>query len=96
MTYVDGFLLPVSKKKLKAYRAMSVACGKIWHEYGALEYRECVGDDLEIKMCLPFTRAVKVKRGETVIFSWIVFKSRAQRDRINAKIMRDPRILAMM
>jgi uncharacterized protein YbaA (DUF1428 family) len=96
MAYVDGYVLPVPKKHLGTYRRLAQVAGKIWREHGALEYRECVGEDLDVKMLLPFPRAMKIKRGETVIFSWIVFKSRAQRDRVNAKVMKDPRIAASM
>jgi uncharacterized protein YbaA (DUF1428 family) len=91
--YVDGFLLPVPKKNLQAYRRMAQKAGKIWQEYGALEYRECVGDDLYAKgMGVPFPRQIRLKPGETVVFSWIVYKSRAHRDRVNAKVMKDPRM----
>ena len=97
MKYVDGFVLPVPKKKLQAYRRMAQKAGKVWRELGALEYRECVGDDLYHKWAaVPFPRTVKLKKSETVVFSWIVYKSRAHRDRVNAKIMKDPRILNMM
>ena len=96
MSYVDGFVLAVPKKNLKDYTKMASAAGKIWMEHGALEYRECVGDDLKVKMGVPFPRSVKLKGGETVVFSWIVFKSRAHRDRVNAKVMKDPRIAKMM
>ena len=92
MKYVDGFVLPVPKKNLNAYRRMAKAASKIWREYGALEYRECVGDDLNVKFGLPFPRGIKIKPGETVIFSWIVYKSKAHRDRVNKMIMKDPRI----
>jgi uncharacterized protein YbaA (DUF1428 family) len=93
--YVDGFLVAVPKKKIEAYRRMSSKAGKVWREYGALEYRECVGDDLK-KGAAPFKRGVKLKAGETVVFSWIVYKSRAHRDRVNATVMKDPRIAGMM
>jgi len=96
MAYVDGFLLPVPKKNLAAYRAMAKAAGKVWKEHGALEFRECVGDDLDSKMGTPFKRYLKLKPGETAMFSWIVYKSRAHRDRVNAKVMKDPRLDAMM
>jgi uncharacterized protein YbaA (DUF1428 family) len=96
MAYVDGFVLAVPKRKLAAYRRLSVSAGKVWREYGALEYRECVGDDLAVKMGVPFPRLAKVKPGETVVFSWIVYKSRAARDRVNAKVMKDPRIARTM
>ncbi len=93
--YVDGYVLPVPKKNLPAYRRLARKAGKIWREYGALEFRECVGDDLDVKMGMPFPRQVRVKPGETVLFSWIVFASRTQRDRVNAKVMKDKRIANM-
>jgi uncharacterized protein YbaA (DUF1428 family) len=96
MPYVDGFVLAVPKRKMNAYVQLSRAAGKIWREHGALEYRECVGDDLEIKMGVPFPRLARVKPGETVVFSWITYKSRAHRDRVNAKVMKDPRIAKAM
>src|SRR3990172_11961575 len=92
MRYVDGFVLPVPKKNLQAYRRMAQKAGKIWQEHGALEYKECAGEDLTVKFGVPFPRMMKVKPGETVVFSYIVFKSRAHRDRVNAKVMKDPRI----
>ena len=92
MPYVDGFVLPVAKKDVAAYRRMALKAGKVWKEYGALEFRECVGDDLRVKMGVSFPRRMKLKRGETVFFSWIVYKSRAHRDRVNAKVLKDPRI----
>jgi uncharacterized protein YbaA (DUF1428 family) len=94
--YVDGFVLPVPTKNLSAYRRIAQKAGKVWREHGALEYLECAGDDLTVKFGVPFTRLAKVKRGETVVFSWIVFKSRAHRDRVNAKVMEDPRLAEMM
>ena len=96
MRYVDGFLLPVPKKNLPAYRRMAQKAGKIWRGYGALDYKECAGDDLNVKMGVPFPRQLKVKPGETVVFSYIVYKSRAHRDRVNAKVMKDPRLKNMM
>ena len=96
MPYVDGFVLAVPKSKLTAYRRLSRAAGKVWREHGALEYRECVGDDLKSPMGVPFPRLARVKPGETVVFSWIVYKSRAARDRVNAKVMKDPRITKTM
>jgi uncharacterized protein YbaA (DUF1428 family) len=96
MPYVDGFLLPVPKRHLQAYRRMSQKAGKVWREHGALEYRECVGDDLNTKGMKTFPRQIKTKPGETVVFSWIVYKSRADRDRVNAKVMKDPRLANMM
>jgi uncharacterized protein YbaA (DUF1428 family) len=90
--YADGFVIPVPKKNLKAYTVMSKKAGKIWKDHGAIEYCECVGDDLNVKFGLPFAKLVKPKAGETVVFSWIVFKSRAHRDRVNAKVMKDERM----
>ena len=87
MTYVDGFVLPVPKKKVGAYFAMARKAGKVWMDHGALDYKECVGADLKAKWGTPFTRMMKLKPGETVVFSYIVFKSRAHRDRVNAKVM---------
>jgi uncharacterized protein YbaA (DUF1428 family) len=95
MKYVDGFVLPVPKKNLPAYRRLARKAATIWREHGALDYKECVGDDLNVKMGLPFPRLVKPKPGETVVFSYIVFKSRAHRDRVNAKVIKDPRIAKM-
>ena len=94
--YVDGFLLPVPKKNLPAYRRMSVAAGKIWKKHGALEYCECVGDDLQLKCGVPFERRAKPRRGEAILFSFIVYRSRKDRDRINAKVMQDPAMGKMM
>ena len=96
MRYVDGYVLPVPRKKLEAYRRMAEKGARIWRKHGALEYRECVGEDLKPKWGMPFPRAVRAKRGETVVFSWIVFKSRAHRDRVNAKVMKDPQIEELM
>ena len=94
--YVDGFVLPVPKKKVEVYRQLSRKAGKVWRDHGALEYRECVGDDLNVKFGVPFTRVARPRAGETVFFSWIVYKSRAHRDRVNAKVMKDPRLAKMM
>jgi uncharacterized protein YbaA (DUF1428 family) len=96
MKYVDGFVLPVPKKNLQAYRRMAQKAGEIWREHGALEFRECVADDVKVGKITSFPQSVKLKRGETVVFSWIVFKSRAHRDRVNAKVMKDPRLAEMM
>jgi len=96
MPYVDGYLLPVAKKKLPAYRGIAKMAAKIWRDNGALEYRECVGEDLELKGLQRFPKVIKARRGETVVFAWIVFRSRADRDRVNAKVMKDPRIARMM
>lgn len=90
--YVDGYVLPVPKKNLSAYRRIAAEAGKLWREHGALEYRECTGDDLATKFGVPFPRLMKLKRGEVPVFSWVVFKSRAHRDRVNAKVMKDPRL----
>jgi uncharacterized protein YbaA (DUF1428 family) len=95
MSYVDGYLLPIPKKNVAAYRRIAAKAGRIWREHGALEYKECVGEDLAPPFGLPFTKSVKLKPRETVIFSFIVFKSRAHRDRVNAKVMKDPRIARM-
>jgi uncharacterized protein YbaA (DUF1428 family) len=96
MAYVDGFIVPVQKKNLAKYRAMSRKAGKIWREYGALEFRECMADDVKRGKVTSFPRAVKLKAGETVFFSYIVYKSKADRDRINAKVMKDKRLANMM
>lgn len=95
MRYVDGYVLPVPKKNLQAYRRMATKAGKIWREHGALEYRECAGDDLDVKWGVPFPRQIKLKPSETVVFAWIIFSSRAHRDRVNAKAIKDPRLANM-
>jgi uncharacterized protein YbaA (DUF1428 family) len=94
--YVDGFVIPVPRKNLARYRRLAQRAAKIFRELGALEVWETSGDDLKPKLAVPFPRRLRVKRGETVVFSWIVFKSRAHRDRTNAKIMKDPRLADMM
>lgn len=96
MRYVDGFVLAVPKKKLPAYKRLATLAGKVWRKHGALEYCECVGDDLKVKMGIPFPRTVRSKPGETVVFSWIVYKSRAHRDSVIKKVMKDPRLNDMM
>ena len=96
MQYVDGFVLPVPQENLQAYRRIAQKAGKIWREHGALEYRECVGDDVKMGKLTSFPQSVKLKPGEIVVFSWIVFKSREHRDRVNAKVMEDPRLAKMM
>jgi uncharacterized protein YbaA (DUF1428 family) len=96
MRYVDGFVIPIPKKNVAAYRRLARAASKVWMDHGALEYRECVGDDLNIKGVVPFTKPAQCKVGETVIFAWITYKSRSHRDRVNAKVMKDPRIAKMM
>jgi uncharacterized protein YbaA (DUF1428 family) len=89
--YVDGFVIPVAKKKLATYKRMAKIGAKLWKKHGALEYYECVGDDLVAKFGnMPFTTLAKLKKGETVVFSWIVYKSRAHRDKVNARVMKDP------
>ena len=93
--YVDGFVLPVPKKNIAAYVRMAKKASKIWKEYGALDYKECVGDDLDVKMGLSFPKGIKTKPGETVVFSYIVYKSKAQRDAVNKKVMKDPRLAEM-
>jgi uncharacterized protein YbaA (DUF1428 family) len=94
--YVDGFVIPIPKKNVNVYRRVAQKAGKIWRDHGALEFCECVGDDLNVKMGLPFPRGIKTKPNETVLFSYIVFKSRADRDRVNARVMKDPRLAKMM
>ncbi len=96
MKYVDGFVVPVPTKNLAAYRRIALKAGKIWREHGALEYIECVADDVKPGKYTSFPQSVKLKPGETVFFSWIVYKSRADRDRVNAKVMKDPRLANMM
>ena len=96
MSYVDGFVVPVPRKNLPAYRRMAKKAGKVWKEHGALEYKEWISDDVKVGKLTSFPRSVKLKPGETVVFSWIVYKSRAHRDRVNAKVMKDPRLAEMM
>ena len=96
MAYVDGYLIPIPRKNVARYRRIAAKACRVWLDHGALEYRECVGDDLNIKGVVSFTRSARCKPGETAVFSWIVYKSRAHRDRVNAAVMKDPRIEAMM
>ncbi|HEY4204465.1 MAG TPA: DUF1428 domain-containing protein [Xanthobacteraceae bacterium] len=96
MPYVDGFIVPVPKKNLDAYRKMARKAGKVWREHGALDYRECVAEDVKVGKLTSFPRSVKMKPNETVVFSWITYKSRAHRDKVNAKVMKDPRLASMM
>jgi uncharacterized protein YbaA (DUF1428 family) len=96
MRYVDGYVVPVPKKNLAAYRRMAQKAGKVWRDHGALEYIECIADDVKPGKHTSFPRSVKLKAGETVVFAYIVYKSRAERDRINAKVMKDPRLAEMM
>jgi uncharacterized protein YbaA (DUF1428 family) len=96
MSYVDGFVIPVPQQNLAAYRRMARKAGKVWREHGALEYIECVADDVKPGKLTSFPQAVKLKDGEVVVFSWIVYASRRDRDRINKLVMADPRLAAMM
>ena len=96
MKYVDGFVIPVPKKKMKAYLVMARKASKVWMDHGATDYHECVADDVKPGKWTSFPRSVKLKRGETVIFSWITYKSRAHRDKVMAKVMKDPRLADMM
>ncbi|HEY7110619.1 MAG TPA: DUF1428 domain-containing protein [Nitrososphaeraceae archaeon] len=93
--YVDGFVLAVPKRNIEAYRRMAKLGAKVWREHGALDFRECIGDDLAVKMGMPFPKIMKLKPKETVVFSWITFKSRAHRDSVNARVMKDPRLSDM-
>jgi uncharacterized protein YbaA (DUF1428 family) len=94
--YVDGFIVPVPKKKLGEYKRIARTAAKVWGDHGALEFRECVADDVKVGKRTSFPRSVKLKSNETVIFSWIVYKSRAHRDRVNAKVMKDKRMAKLM
>jgi uncharacterized protein YbaA (DUF1428 family) len=94
--YVDGFVLPVPKKNVEAYRRMARKAGKVWRDHGALEYIECVADDVQPGKVTSFPQSVKLKKGETVVFAYIVYKSRAHRDRVMKKVMSDPRLADMM
>jgi uncharacterized protein YbaA (DUF1428 family) len=96
MPYVDGFVVPVPKKSVNAYRSMAKKAGKVWREHGALEFRECIADDVKVGKRTSFPRSVKLKPNETVMFSYIVYKSRAHRDRVMANVMKDVRIAKMM
>ncbi len=96
MAYVDGFVVPVPQAQLSAYRAMARKAGKVWKEHGALDYHECIADDVTVGKRTSFPRSVKLQPGEVVVFSYIVYKSRRERDRINKAVMADPRLQAMM
>jgi len=96
MPYIDGFVVPIPRTKLDDYRRLARKAGKIWREHGALEFHECVADDVKPGKLTSFPQAVKLKQGEVVVFSWIMYKSRAQRDKVNAKVMDDPRLAKMM
>lgn len=95
MAYVDGYVVPVPKKKLAAYRVLAQKASKVWRDHGALEYRECVADDVKKGKWTSFPQSVKLKPSETVVFAYVVYKSRAHRDSVNAKVMKDPRLAAM-
>ena len=90
--YVDGFVIPIPEDRLDEYRRMAKKAAKVWREHGALDYKECVGDDMEVPMGLPFPKGIKARDGEVIVFSWILYKSRAQRDKVNKAVMADPRI----
>jgi uncharacterized protein YbaA (DUF1428 family) len=92
MKYVDGFVIPVPKNKLDAYRRIARTAGKVWKEHGALEYVECVAEDVKPGKLTSFPQSVQLEDDETVVFAWIVYESRAERDRINALVMKDPRL----
>jgi uncharacterized protein YbaA (DUF1428 family) len=96
MRYVDGYVLPVPKKNVAAYRRMAQKAGQVWRDHGALEYIECIADDVKPGKHTSFPQSVKLKSGETVVFAYIMYKSRAHRDRVNAKVMKDPRLASMM
>ncbi len=96
MPYVDGFIIPVPKKNMKAYLKMAKKAAKVWKDHGALEVRECPADDVKVGKWTSFPRSVKMKPSETVVFSYIVYKSRKDRDKVNAKVMKDPRLADMM
>ncbi|NRR33942.1 DUF1428 domain-containing protein [Oxalobacteraceae bacterium] len=96
MAYVDGFVVPLPKDKVNAYREMSRKCGEVWREYGALSFRECIADDVKPGKYTSFPQSVNLEDDEVVVFSWIEFESRAARDEINDKVMKDPRLANMM
>jgi uncharacterized protein YbaA (DUF1428 family) len=96
MAYVDGFVIPIPKKNIAAYKRMAQVAGKVWKKYGALDYKECIADDLNTKFGVPFGKLAKLKNGETVIFSYVLYKSKAHRDQVMKKVMKDPAILKSM
>jgi uncharacterized protein YbaA (DUF1428 family) len=96
MAYADGFVIVLPKKKIAEYRKIAAKAGKVWMDHGATEYFECVGDDLKTKFGMSFPKLAKAKTGETIVFSWILYKSRAHRDKVNAKVMADKRMKGMM
>lgn len=95
MPYVDGFIVPVPKKKLADYKKLSLKCGKVWKDHGAIDYHECVADDVQVGKWTSFPRSVKLKKNETVVFAWITYKSRKQRDAVMKKVLKDPRLADM-
>ena len=95
MVYVDGFLLVVPKKKIRAYTALAKKAGRLWMDHGALEYRECVGEDMRVECGVPFPKRVRARPAEAIVFSWIAYKSRAHRDRVNKNVMKDRRMAAL-
>ncbi|MBI3544703.1 MAG: DUF1428 domain-containing protein [Deltaproteobacteria bacterium] len=96
MKYVDGFVVPVPRKKINEYKKMAKVCGKVWRDHGALDYVECLADDVKKGKVTSFPQSVKLKAGEVVFFSWITYKSRSDRDRVMKKVMSDPRLAKMM
>jgi uncharacterized protein YbaA (DUF1428 family) len=96
MRYVDGFVLAVPKKNIKTYLKMAKGASQVWMDHGALQYCEAIGEDLDIAKVLTFTKLAKLKKGETVVFAWIVYKSKAHRNKVNAAVMKDPRMNDMM
>lgn len=93
--YVDGYVVPVQKKRLEDYRQIAKKAGKVWRDHGAVDYRECVAEDVKPGKWTSFPQSVKLKKNEVVVFSWITYKSRKHRDRVNARVMKDPRMHAM-
>lgn len=94
--YVDGYVIPIPKRNLSEYRRLARKAGRVWKEFGALEFHECAGDDLNVKGVVSFRKLLKLKGGETALFSWITYRSKSDRKRINARVMKDPRITGMM
>ena len=94
--YVDGFVIPIPRRNLQKYRRIARRAGIVWMEYGAIEFRECVGDDLDIAGVVSFRKLLRLKPSETAIFSWITYRSKADRKKVNARVMKDPRIQRMM
>ncbi len=96
MAYIDGFIVPVPKRKLRTYRRMAILSGKVWRDYGALDYKECIADDVKVGKRTSFPRSVKLKKDEVVVFAYVVYKSRKHRDAVHAKAIKDPRMAKMM